>query len=340
MVSFKKVHDSAVSQGAVDERHDKHFEKPQKETSMPYPIDQKLVVAVSSTALFDLSKEHELYLKTNADEFRKYQKENRRVTPEPGPAFPFIQRLLNLNTIYSDEKPIEVVILSRNHADAGLRVMDAISEYGLDISRSFFLAGTLPYPYMRTANACLYLSTNKEEVKTAVAQGYPAGHVLPCITNQNDPDKQLRIAFDFDGVIASDESEIIYDESKDLDIFYEHEKSKREQPLKSGPLMPLLQRLSKFQKLERHKAQEDKSYKQMLRIAVVTARNAPAHERLINTLASLEIDTDELFLLGGIEKKLVLDVLKPQIFFDDQIGHLEPASETTPSVHIPFGVKN
>ena len=306
---------------------------------MAYPIEDKLVVAVTSTALFDLAEEHKIYLEKGVDGFRKYQKDNRHIIPSPGSAFPFIKGILGLNEVY-EEKPIEVVILSRNHPDAGLRVMDAVKEYGLDISRSFFLAGVTPFPYMKAANACLYLSTNKDEVKTAVDQGHPAGFVLPCKNVADHTDKQLRVAFDFDGVIVDDEAEIVYDDSNNLDLFHEHEKKKRNEPLNDGPLMPFLKRLSKFQKLERRKADENPDYEQLLRIAIVTARNAPAHERLINTLASLDIDTDEMFLLGGIEKKNVLDVLKPQIFFDDQIGHLKPASENTPSIHVPFGVKN
>lgn len=307
---------------------------------MPYPIERKLVVAVSSTALFDLAAEHKLYLNLGVDEFRAYQRTHRSEIPQRGPAFPFIQRLLNLNNIYGDEHPIEVVILSRNHADAGLRVMDAMAYYGLEISRSFFLAGQLPYPYMRSVGAVLYLSTNKEEVKTAVSSGFPAGYVLPCGAMPSDEDKQLRIAFDFDGVIAGDEAETVYKDTGNLDLFHEHERKFKEEPLQSGPLMPLLLKISEFQKLERQKAQNMAEYTQMLRIAIITARNAPAHERLINTLSKAGIDADELFLLGGIEKKLVLDVLKPHIFFDDQIGHLEPASATTPSVHVPFGIAN
>ena len=136
---------------------------------MPYPIDKKLVVAVSSTALFDLAAEHDLYLNLGVDEFRAYQREHRSVIPQRGAAFPFIQRLLNLNAIYKDEHPIEVVILSRNHADAGLRVMDAVAHYRLEISRSFFLAGQLPYPYMKSVGAVLYLSTNKDEIAKALA---------------------------------------------------------------------------------------------------------------------------------------------------------------------------
>lgn len=307
---------------------------------MAYPIDKKLVVAVSATALFDLAEEHELFLKLGVDKFRAHQRENRTKTPKEGAAFPFIHRLLHLNKIYTEEKPVEVVILSRHHADAGLRVMDAVKHYELDISRSFFLAGAMPYPYMNSVNAVLYLSTNKEEVEKAVDSGFPAGHVLPCRSLPVDKDKQLRIAFDFDGVIVDDEAEQVYDSSKNLDLFHEHERVNRERPLQSGPLMPLLKRISQFQKLERKKAQDDPTYTQMVRIAIVTARNAPSHERLINTLLSLEIDTDELFLTGGIEKKNILDVLKPHIFFDDQVGHLAPAADSTPSVHIPFGVKN
>ena len=298
------------------------------------------MVAVSSTALFDLAAEHDLYLKTGVDAFRSYQRENRSQVPSRGPAFPFIQRLLNLNDIYDEEHPIEVVILSRNHADAGLRVMDAVSHYGLNITRSFFLAGQRPYPYMQSVNAMLYLSTNKEEVERAVREGFPAGYVLPCQTMPDDEDTQLRIAFDFDGVIASDEAEIVYANSDNLDMFHEHERKFRDKPLESGPLMPLLRRISEFQKRERQKAQNMAEYTQMLRIAIITARNAPAHERMIHTLSEADIDADELFLLGGIEKKRVLDVLKPQIFFDDQIGHLEPASMSTPCVHIPFGIAN
>ena len=307
---------------------------------MSYPIGQKLVVAVSSTALFDLAAEHDLYLKLGVDEFRAYQREHRMKIPDRGVAFPFIHRLLHLNEIYSDDCPVEVVILSRNHADAGLRVMDAVTHYGLDISRSFFLAGQLPYPYMQSVSAVLYLSTNKEEVKAAIEKGYPAGYVLPCETVPDDNDQQLRIAFDFDGVIASDEAEAIYRKSRNLDMFHEHERKFRDKPLQSGPLMPLLLKISAFQKLERQKSQNMAEYTQMLRIAILTARNAPAHERMIYTLAEAGIDVDELFLLGGIEKKRVLDVLRPHIFFDDQIGHLEPASALTPSVHIPFGVAN
>jgi len=308
---------------------------------MPYPIDKKLVVAVSSTALFDFSEEHSIYMDRGIEAFRKYQKDNRANPPKHGAAYPFIRRLLALNKVYLKEEPVEVVILSRNHPDAGLRVMDSVAHYELPISRCFFLAGVLPYPYMKAVQACLYLSTNPKEVAEAVGLGFPAGHVLPCGDRIDDArDTQLRIAFDFDGVIVNDEAERVYQDTKDLALFHHYEQQHREKPLGDGPLMPLLKKVSFFQKLERKKAALDPTYTQHLRISIVTARNAPAHERLINTLAGLEIETDELFLLGGIEKKNVLDILKPHIFFDDQLGHLTPASDTTPSVHVPFGTIN
>jgi 5'-nucleotidase len=272
--------------------------------------------------------------------FRTYQAEHRADIPRPGAAFPFIKRLLNLNNIFPDQSPVEVVMLSRNDPEAGLRMMDAMPHYGLDISRSFFLSGSAPYPYMKAVNACLYLSTNKEEVKEAVLGGYPAGHVLPYTADAaNDDGNQLRIAFDFDGVLVDDEAETKYSDGG-LPLFFHSEVENKDKPLKSGPLMPLLKRLSDIQKLQDTSLSHINSADKAIRISIITARNAPAHERLINTMKSLELEVDELFLTGGIEKKNILDVMKPQIFFDDQIGHLTPAANDTPCVHIPFGIRN
>lgn len=306
---------------------------------MPYPIERKLVVAVSSTALFDLREADRIYRTEGLDAFLKYQEENRTNPPGPGSAFPFIQRLLGLNEVYVEEQPIEVVILSRNHPKASLRVMDAVEHYGLNITRASFTAGDPPYPYMQATKSVLYLSTDREEVREAVDNGHPAGHVLPCEAVPNDDAKQLRIAFDFDGVIVDDEAEQVYADG-DLPLFHHHEKEKREKPLNSGPMFPLLKKISDLQKLEAAKPAGINDPQKHVRIAILTARNAPAHERLITTLENYEIKTDELFLTGGIEKKNFLDVLKPHIFFDDQLGHLEPASENTPCVHVPFGIRN
>ncbi len=307
---------------------------------MPYPIEQKLVVGITSTALFDFSKEHEIFASEGLEAFRAYQAEHRNEVPSPGAAFPFIKRLLHLNKIFPDQSPVEVIMLSRNDPEAGLRMMDAMPYYGLDISRSFFLSGAAPYPYMKAVNASLYLSTNKEEVREAVAGGYPAGHVLPCAAAaMDDGDNQLRIAFDFDGVLVDDEAESKYADGG-LPLFFHYEVENKDRPLKDGPLMPLMKRLADIQKLQGTNPQRVNGPDKAIRISIVTARNAPAHERLINTMKHLGLETDELFLTGGIEKKNILDIMKPQIFFDDQIGHLTPASENTPCVHIPFGIRN
>jgi 5'-nucleotidase len=306
---------------------------------MAYPIQNKLVVGITSTALFDFSKEHEIFEKDGLGAFRSYQAEHRKEMPMPGAAFPFIKRLLHLNKVFPEHAPVEVVMLSRNDPEAGLRMMDAMPHYELDITRSFFLSGAAPYPYMKAVNACLYLSTNKDEVKEAVSGGYPAGHVLPCSAANDDSDNQLRIAFDFDGVLVDDEAETQYADGG-LPLFFHYEVENKDRPLKDGPLMPLLKRLSDIQRLQGENAHRVNTPEKAIRISIVTARNAPAHERLINTMKHLGLEADELFLTGGIEKKNILDIMKPQIFFDDQIGHLTPASESTPCVHIPFGIRN
>ncbi len=306
---------------------------------MAYPIEGKLVVCITSTALFDFSKEHQIYLEEGVDAFRLYQAEHTDDPPPPGAAFPFIKRLLHLNKLFPEHSPVEVVMLSRNDPEAGRRMMAAMPHYDLDITRAFFLSGATPYPYMKAVHACLYLSTNTDEVKEAISKGYPAGLVLPCATQDRDYDNQLRIAFDFDGVLVDDEAESKYADGG-LPLFHHYEVMHKDRPLKDGPLMPLMRRISAIQRIERENKKNVNSPDKAVRISIVTARSAPAHERLLNTMNNLGIEADELFLTGGIEKKNILDVLKPQIFFDDQLGHLTPASANTPCVHIPFGIRN
>jgi 5'-nucleotidase len=306
---------------------------------MAYPIEQKLVVGITSTALFDFSTEHQIFLDKGLDAFRAYQAAHGSDIPAPGAAFPFIKRLLHLNKLFPEESPVEVVMLSRNDPEAGRRMMSAMPHYELDISRAFFLSGATPYPYMSAVNACLYLSTNKEEVKDAISKGHPAGHVLPCAMQDGDYDNQLRIAFDFDGVLVDDEAESKYADGG-LPLFHHYEVENKYRQLKNGHLMPLMKQIAAIQEIERRGLQRTNSQDKAVRISIVTARSAPAHERLLNTMKNLGIEADELFLTGGIEKKNILDVLKPQIFFDDQLGHLTPASASTPCVHIPFGIRN
>jgi len=304
---------------------------------MSYPIDQKLVVAVASSALFDLSDSHRVYMERGIEEYRKYQEEHIDSTLAKGVAFPFIKRLLHLNTIFKEEQPIEVVLLSRNSPETGLRVFRSIQHYKLDISRAGFFSGRSPYKFLPAYNATLFLSANEEDVLAACNSGFAAGRVLDFKMEDNEDD-ELRIAFDFDGVVANDDAERIFQE-KGIEAFHSVESSKAQMPLQPGLLADLFSKISTLQRMELVRKEKDPAYQRVINTAIVTARNAPAHERLVNTLKNWGVDVDEVFFLGGIDKSRILDVMRPHIFFDDQLGHLSHLTNT-PAVHIPFGVTN
>ncbi|EMB35414.1 5'-nucleotidase [Treponema denticola] len=308
---------------------------------MAYPIENKLVIAVASSALFDLSECDAVFREKGEEEYRKFQKENHKVILKKGIAFPFIKRFLCLNKVYSDEvHPVEVVLLSKNDPDTGLRVFESIKHYKLDIVRAGFLTGKSPYQYIPAFNASLFLSADASDVKQAIDAGYAAGTVLKTQIKDDPDDLELRIAFDFDGVIVDDQAEKIYQETKDLDLFLSSEEEKAIEAHDPGPLKDFFFKLSRFQKLEHERSKLDPTYKRVLRTAIVTARNAPAHERVVTTLNKWGVTVDEAFFLGGIDKSRILNVLKPHIYFDDQMTHLESAAKNIPSVHIPFGVVN
>ncbi|NDI34419.1 5'-nucleotidase [Chengkuizengella sediminis] len=306
---------------------------------MPYQIEEKFVVAVASSALFDLSESDQIFLERGEEEYRKYQRENESKTLKTGVAYPLVRRLLGLNGNTMDDQPVEVVLLSRNDPDTGLRVFNSIEHYKLPISRAAFVKGSNPFLYMEAFNASLFLSANHEDVLQAVQRGLPAGQVFPTEFIDNDEEEELRIAFDFDGILADDSAEVVY-QTGAIELFHKHEKQKAEEPLPPGPLMKFLKGVSTLQKIELDKKQSIKNYKPRIRIGIVTARNAPAHERVISTLRNWGIQVDEAFFLGGINKERVLKVFKPHIFFDDQLGHIEGVAKITPSVHVPFGVAN
>jgi 5'-nucleotidase len=248
--------------------------------------------------------------------------------------------LLRLNELYPEQQPVEVVVLSRSDPASGRRFFRSCKEHGLNITRGSFLSGRSPHPYINSFNASILLSANERDVIDAIRAGLPAGLVLPSKAEDDGADHELRIAFDFDGVLADDEAETVYRQSNDLDLFAQHEVQKAELPHNPGPLKDLFTRIGFFQKLETKRATEQSGYVPAVRIAIVTARNAPANERVITTLESWGMSATEIFFMGGIEKKRVLDVFSPHIFFDDQLTHLTPAAETIPSVFVPFGVAN
>jgi len=306
---------------------------------MSYPIDKKLVIGVASSALFDLSESNRVFEKHGVAAYRKHQRENIDCTLPKGVAFPFIRRFLAINQVFPERQPVEVVLLSRNSPETGLRVFRSIKHYGLDISRAAFTGGGHPHEFISSFNASLFLSANEPDIARAITHGFPAGLVLPGITEDDESDHQLRVAFDFDGVIADDESEAVY-KSTDLATFQAYEQQNRHTPHSPGPLADLFRKLSHLQQLERELLDKNPQQKKILRVSIVTARGAPAHERVLTTLQNWGVDTDEAFFLGGMQKLRILDVLKPHIFFDDQISHLETGSNAIPMVHIPFGVAN
>lgn len=307
---------------------------------MAYPIDKKLVIAVASSALFDLSESQNIYQTSGVDEYRIHQEKNIDAAFPKGVAFPFIRRFLNINKAFPKQSPVEVVLLSRNSPETGLRVFRSIRHYGLDITRAAFMTGRSPHEYLPAFNASLFLTANEADVKNALDKDYPAGLVLPSKVYDDEADIELRVAFDFDGVIADDEAESIYKKNNDLDEFQAHEVERRSIPHQPGPLAELFKKLSFMQRLEEKRLKEDSSYRKILRIAIVTARNAPSHERVVTTLKNWGVSPDESFFLGGMEKSRILTVLKPHMFFDDQLSHLKSSAENIPMVHVPFGIAN
>lgn len=306
---------------------------------MPFPIDEKFVVAVASSALFDLEESDHVFREKGEEEYRKYQHEHEQVVLEPGVAFPLIKRLLAINSQDPSEQPVEVVLLSRNDPDTGLRVFKSIEHYGLSISRAAFVAGSNPYVYMEAFNASLFLSANPSDVREALNNGLPAAQVFPTKFIDNDDEIELRIAFDFDGIIADDSSENIF-QQLGMQGFHENEKKRANEALPPGPLNKFIREVARLQQREWEKKQNDASYIPRIRVAIATARNAPAHERVVTTLRSLGIRVDDAFFLGGIDKGRVMKVFRPHIFFDDQVSHIEGVSSISPSAHVPFGVTN
>ncbi len=308
--------------------------------AMAYPIDKKLVIATASSALFDLTESDKVYREQGVEKYRQHQRENEDSVLKPGVAFPLVRRMLRLNDgVPEVEAPVEVVLLSRNDPDTGLRVMNSIEAHKLPISRAVFVSGGNPFQYMNSLNASLFLSANVDDVRNAINRGLPAGRVFPTAFTDKEDDVELRIAFDFDGVVADDSAEAVY--RKDgLKAFQESESRLATEPLKKGPLARFFVEIGRLQRFEHDRRSKDRTYKPRLRTAIITARNAPAHKRVVTTLRDWGIEVDEVFFLGGIEKGRILSEFKPHIFFDDQLQHIEGVAGATPSAHVPFGVAN
>ena len=291
---------------------------------MAYDLSDKLVVAISSRALFDLEHENQIFENNGIEAYTRYQIEHENTVLPKGTAFPLVEALLSLNEKF-EEPIVEVIILSSNSPETGLRVFNSISEYGLDIVRAAFTGGEAKHPYLEAFNIDLFLSRNEKEVQDAIDQGVAAALVYDAPRDYHPNQKEIRIAFDADAVVFSDESELIY-KQEGLEAFYENENANAENAMNEGPFAKLLKTLSKIK-------EKDDS---LLKIAIVTVRNSPAHKRVILTLRKWGCKIDEMFFLGGVAKDKVLKAFNAHIFFDDQDYHVGPASQLIPSGRVPY----
>lgn len=303
---------------------------------------EQLVVAVSSRALFDLEKEHQLFETQGYEAFRDFQVKIKDEPLKPGVAFPFVKRFLGLNKLFPNLEPFRVVALSRNSPETARRFFNSCRHYQLPIHAGAFTSGQSTFPYISAFKVSLFLSANAANVSRAIEAGLPGGLVLPnrMADDSDDDDPTLRIAFDFDGVLADDESERCY-QKEGLSAFHKNEMEKAETPHAPGPLRDLFARLSAFQRLDyQTRGSKDPYFKPAIRISIVTSRGAPSEERLITTLKSFGMSAAELFLLDGLDKGSILEAIRPHIFFDDQARNLEKMQAQIPSVLVPFGIHN
>ena len=292
-----------------------------------------LTVAVSSSALFDLTESDSIYQHEGLEAYRRYQIQHEEQVLEPGEGFLLVKKLLSLNDQLGDS-PVEVILLSRNSADTGLRVFNSIEAHKLNITRAAFCSGDSPYKYIRAFGSDLFLSTNAEDVRQALDQQVAAATLIGSTVagNRRRFSNQLKIAFDGDSVLFSDEAERVFQESG-LDAFSRSEAFSAEEPLEGGPFKNFLFAL--------HKLQQQFSNDDLpIRTALVTSRGAPAHERVIKTLRHWDIRLDESLFLGGRDKGEFLKSFEADIFFDDQAVHCENASSHVASGHVPIGVAN
>lgn len=299
---------------------------------MAFDLNNKLVVGVSSRALFDLEEENRIFVEQGLDAYEAYQIEHENDILKPGAAFPLIKALHNLNC--ADRKLTEIVVMSKNSANTSLRVFHSIEKYGLDITRAALVSGASIAPYLSSFKTDLFLSADENDVQEAIDANFAAGIICTQKDLPIDPEeeiRQIRIAFDGDAVIFSDESERIYQE-KGLEAFAEHERLNAQDPLPEGPFAKLLKTISFVQK----QFPEDDM---PIRTALVTARNAPAHERVVRTLRAWDVRINEAFFLGGLQKSEVLKAFGANIFFDDQTVHTDPASKLVPAARVPYQKK-
>lgn len=300
--------------------------------------DDKLVIAISSRALFDMTDSHRVYEEEGVEAYCQYQIEHEEDLLGPGVAFELARKLLALNVDSDDTTRVEVILLSRNSADTGLRVFNSIEHYDLPISRAAFTGGSSPWRYVAPFGAHLFLSADPDDVVQALELGHAAATILPSAATDAESGSgtgkqlQVRIAFDGDAVLFGDSAERVY-RSEGLSGFAASERAQAHDPLPGGPFKRFLAALHQ---LQAHYPVESCP----IRTALVTARGAPAHERVIRTLRSWNIRIDEALFLGGMTKAEFLQAFSADIFFDDQRGHCDVASQHVATGHVPHGIAN
>jgi 5'-nucleotidase len=297
---------------------------------MGVSLDGKLVVAISSRALFDFEAENHLFEKGDDRAYMRLQLEKLDEPAHPGVAFSLIRKLLSFNDAANQR--VEVVMLSRNDPVSGLRVFRSVKDHDLQVQRGVFTRGRDPWRYLAPLKANLFLSANAADVRAALNMGFPAATVATHSARApNTYPNEVRIAFDGDAVLFSDEAEQVY-QAQGLPAFQQHESAKAGQPLPGGPFKPLLEAL--------HRLQQEGTPHMRVRTALVTASSAPAHERAIRTLMDWNIEVDEAMFLGGMDKGEFLRAFEPDFFFDDQTGHIESAARHVPAGHVASGIAN
>jgi 5'-nucleotidase len=299
--------------------------------NMPFSLDNLLVIGISSRALFDLEAEEAIFRTQGLESYRRHQLDNENLILQPGAGFALVRALLKLNALADNRRFVEVVIMSRNSSETSMRIFNSIRHYGLDITRAVLSGGAPLAPYLQAFNVSLFLSLHEDDVQAAVDSGVAAARLYQKPDNALDELSQIRIAFDGDAVIFSDESERIF-QQQGIEAFEQHERENALKPLPEGPFARLLKALSFIQ--ANFKNADGRAAP--IRTALVTARSSPAHERVIRTLWAWDVTIDETFFLGGVAKSQVLAAFKPHMFFDDQPGHCERAATVVPTGRVPL----
>jgi len=298
--------------------------------AVPYSVEGKLVVAISSRALFDFEEENRVFERDGEAAYIALQYSRLEVPAKEGVAFPLVKKLLAFNT--ADAQRVEVVMLSKNDPVSGLRLFKSAERAGLKLERGVFTRGRHPWRYLDSLKANLFLSANESDVMSALQARIPAARVYPeSSLDASRHADEVRIAFDGDAVLFSDEAERVY-QRDGLEAFTRHETAHALKPLPPGPFKPLLEAL--------HRLQAEEALPMKIRTALVTARSAPAHERAVRTLMDWNITVDEAMFLGGLDKGEFLKAFEPDFFFDDQRGHVDSARQHVAAGHVPFGIAN